>query len=186
MKKRSNKVFMMILIALFATLMCIGAWVHFPSPVPTTMQTFVIMCSLGILGSKRTFVVLTVYIMLGILGLPVFSGFTSGIGALSGPTAGFIWGFLLGVPLFELTQKMLKDKKYSLYIGYIIYIIIHYIPGALWYCFFTFQTLSLSRLLSSLTVTVLPFIIPDAIKTVLAVITVNKIRRVKFFRSFNS
>lgn len=179
MKKRRNSVRTMIFISLFATLMCIGAWLHFPSPVPATMQTFVVMCALGITGSKNTFIMLVIYIMLGILGLPVFSGFTSGFGALTGPTAGFIWGFLIGVPVFALSQKIMKNKKYSLCIGYIIYIIIHYIPGALWYCFFSFGEISPSKLLSSLTVTVLPFILPDAIKTLIAVITVRKVRSIK-------
>lgn len=185
MKKKKSSVQAMIFISLFATLMCIGAWIHFPSPVPATMQTFVAMCALGIMGGKNTFIMLTVYISLGMLGLPVFSGFQSGIGALSGPTAGFIWGFLIGVPVFSFTEKLIKNKRYSLYIGYIIYIITHYIPGALWYCFFSFGGLSLSKLLSSLTVTVFPFILPDAIKTLIAVITVRKVRSVRRLNIFN-
>lgn len=183
MKKRRNSVRTMIFISLFATLMCIGAWLHFPSPVPATMQTFVAMCALGIMGGKNTFIMLTVYIMLGVLGLPVFSGFQSGFGALAGPTAGFIWGFLIGVPVFALAQKSIKNKKYSLYIGYILYIIIHYIPGALWYCVFSFGEISFSRLLSSLTVTVFPFILPDAIKVFIAGITVKKVRSIRILNT---
>lgn len=167
----------MIFIALFATLMCVGAWIHFPSAVPATMQTFVVMTALGLIGSKNTFIMLLVYVFLGIIGLPVFSGFTSGIGALSGPTAGFIWGFLLGVPVFYISQKFI-NVRFSLYIGYIIYIILHYIPGALWYCYFTTKELTLQGLFASSLVTVVPFIIPDCIKMLLASLTVKRLKKI--------
>ena len=120
MKKKQKSVQSMIFIALFATLMCIGAWIHFPSPVPATMQTFVVFVALGLLGSKNTFIMLLVYVALGAVGLPVFSGFTSGVGALTGPTAGFIWGFLMGVPVFYIFEKYFADKKALIIIGYII------------------------------------------------------------------
>lgn len=167
----------MIFIALFATLMCIGAWLHFPSPVPASMQTFVVFCALGLIGSKRTFIMLVLYVMMGSVGLPVFSGFTGGIGALTGPTAGFIWGFLLGVPVFYIFEKKYSDKK-SLIIGYIIYILLHYIPGAVWYCIFTTSSLTLSGLVASSLVTVVPFIIPDAVKLMLSFVTVKRLKSV--------
>lgn len=176
--KHKNSIQSMIFISLFAALMCIGAWIHFPSAVPATMQTFVVMCALGLLGCKKTFIMLMVYIFLGAVGLPVFSGFTGGVGVLTGPTAGFIWGFLLGVPVFAVSQKYLRENKFSLYIGYILYIIIHYISGALWYCIFSFGGVSLSELLSSLAVTVLPFIVPDSVKMFLSVLTVKRLRKV--------
>lgn len=174
-KHKKDSVQSMIFISLFATLMCIGAWIHFPSAVPATMQTFVVFIALGILGSKRTFAVLTVYILLGITGLPVFSGFTGGIGALTGPTAGFIWGFVLGVPVFGVFEKHFSSKKHTLYIAYILYILLHYIPGALWYCYFTLKDITFGGFMSSVLVTVVPFIIPDAVKLITAILTVKRI-----------
>ncbi len=178
MRKKKTDIQSMILIALFSALMCIGAWIHFPSPVPATMQTFVVFVALGLLGSRNTFIVLCVYVALGSVGLPVFSGFTSGIGALTGPTAGFIWGFLMGVPVFYIFEKYFSRKKSLLIIGYIIYILIHYIPGALWYCRFTADELNLPGIISSSLVTVVPFIIPDAIKLFIALFTVNRLKRI--------
>lgn len=166
----------MIIIALFATLMCVGAWLHFPSAVPASMQTFVVFCALGLMGSKKTFIMLVLYVLLGALGLPVFSGFTGGIGALTGSTAGFIWGFLLGVPFFYLFEKKLYNKKQIL-AGYIVYILLHYIPGALWYCYFTTAELSRHGIISSSLVTVVPFVIPDAIKLMLSFVTVKRLKR---------
>lgn len=179
MKKKQKRVQSMIFIALFATLMCIGAWIHFPGPVPATMQTFVVFAALGLLGSKNTFIMLLVYIALGAMGLPVFSGFNSGLGALTGPTAGFIWGFLLGVPVFYVFEKYFPQKKSLIIIGYIIYILLHYIPGALWYCRFTVGEINMPGLINSALVTVVPFIIPDAVKLFLALIVVEKIKRIK-------
>ena len=175
MKNRMTGVHSMILISLFATLMCIGAWIHFPSPVPATMQTFVVFCALGILGSKKTFFVLLIYIFLGAVGLPVFSGFNSGIGALTGPTAGFIWGFVIGVPVFYTFEKYAKGNKVLTVTGYIIYILLHYIPGALWYCAFSAGALTVSGILSSALVTVVPFIIPDAIKLALSLLVSGRL-----------
>lgn len=177
MTKGRQNVQSMIFVALFSTLMCVGAWLHFPSPVPASMQTFVVFCALGLLGCRKTFFMLVLYVLLGALGLPVFSGFTGGIGALSGPTAGFIWGFLLGVPAFYIFEKKFRTEK-PVIIGYIIYILLHYIPGALWYCYFTTQGITLHGILSSSLVTVVPFIIPDAIKLLLSFVTVKRLKKV--------
>lgn len=178
MKKKQKSVQSMIFIALFATLMCIGAWIHFPSPIPATMQTFVVFVALGLLGSKNTFIMLCVYVALGAMGLPVFSGFTGGVGALTGPTAGFIWGFLMGVPVFYIFEKYFSHKKSLTIIGYIIYILIHYIPGALWYCRFTAGEINMAGLVSSTLVTVVPFIVPDAVKLLIAILTINRLKKI--------
>jgi len=178
MKKKQMRVQSMIFIALFATLMCIGAWIHFPGPVPATMRTFVVFAALGLLGSKNTFIMLLVYIALGAVGLPVFSGFTSGVAALTGPTAGFIWGFLLGVPVFYIFEKYFSRKKVLTILGYIIYILIHYIPGALWYCRFTAGEINMPGLISSSLVTVVPFIIPDGIKLLVAILTTERLKKI--------
>lgn len=177
MRQHKNSIQSTMFISLFATLMCVGAWIHFPSPVPATMQTFVVFTALGLLGSKKTFIMLVIYIALGAVGLPVFSGFTGGIGALTGPTAGFIWGFILGVPVFYVFEKYFPHKK-SLVMGYILYILLHYIPGALWYCHFTLGNLSFEGILSSSLVTVVPFIIPDAVKLMLSLFTVNRLKKI--------
>ena len=182
MDKRKHRVQSMIFISLFATLMCIGAWIHFPSVVPATMQTFVVFCALGLIGSKKTFLMLVIYIFLGAVGLPVFSGFNSGLGALTGPTAGFIWGFLLGVPVFYIFEKYFSHKKSLIIIGYIIYILIHYIPGALWYCVFSAEALTVGGIISSSLVTVVPFILPDAIKLMLSLLVIDRLKKIKLLK----
>lgn len=83
---------------IFAALMAISAnsFFYLPfTPVPVTMQVFTVLISSIILGSRWAFISQAWYILMGILGLPVFAGFKSGAAALAGPTGGYIIGFLV-------------------------------------------------------------------------------------------
>ena len=89
-----NKTYDMVYIAIFAVLMAICSWISIPMAVPFTLQTFGVFMAVGILGGKRgTFAVL-IYIILGAIGVPVFAGFSGGIGVLLSSTGGYIIGFL--------------------------------------------------------------------------------------------
>ena len=74
--------------ALMAVVLCICSWITVPFAVPFTMQTFAVFCSLLLLGGKLGTLSIGVYILLGMVGLPVFSGFRGGIGHIIGPTGG--------------------------------------------------------------------------------------------------
>ena len=89
------KVRNMALCALFAALMALCAWISIPAgDVAITMQTFALFLTLGVLGGKRGTIAVSIYLLLGIVGLPVFSGFQGGLGTLLGATGGYIAGFL--------------------------------------------------------------------------------------------
>jgi biotin transport system substrate-specific component len=92
----------MTAVALGAVLIIICSWLTVPFAVPFTMQTFAVYCALLLLGGRRGLLAVLLYILLGAFGLPVFSGFRGGIGALLGPTGGYILGFLLCALLFRL------------------------------------------------------------------------------------
>ena len=83
-----SKAYDLVLIALFAALMALCAWVTVPYAVPFTMQTFGVFLALLLLGGKRGTICMAVYLLLGAVGLPVFSGFRGGVGALVGSTGG--------------------------------------------------------------------------------------------------
>ena len=85
----------MAYIALMAVVIALCSWISVPAAVPFTMQTFAVFCALLLLGGRRGTFAVALYILLGAFGLPVFSGFRGGIGALLGPTGGYIVGFLL-------------------------------------------------------------------------------------------
>lgn len=82
-------------IALMAALIALCAWISVPlGPVPFTMQTFGIFAALGLLGGRRGTLAFLIYLLLGIVGLPVFSGFSAGAGVLFGATGGYLLGYL--------------------------------------------------------------------------------------------
>lgn len=85
-------------IGLTIALMTVSAWVTVPlGPVPFTLQTFVIVFAMLALTPKQALASIGGYIVLGAIGVPVFSSMRGGIGVLAGPTGGFIWGFMLGM-----------------------------------------------------------------------------------------
>ena len=85
----------MTAIALMAVLMCLCTWIAIPAAVPFTLQTFAVFTAVELLGARRAFWSVAVYLLMGAVGLPVFSGMTGGFGVLLGQTGGYLWGFLL-------------------------------------------------------------------------------------------
>ena len=87
----------MVWVALFTAITCILAPLSIPipiSPVPITLTNLVLFISLYILSWKEALISYILYLLLGICGLPVFSGFSGGIGKLAGPTGGYLAGFI--------------------------------------------------------------------------------------------
>ncbi|MBR3994444.1 MAG: biotin transporter BioY [Clostridia bacterium] len=81
-------------ISIFVSLMTICAWITIPFAIPFTLQTFAFFLCCLCLGGKKAFVCTAVYIFLGIVGVPVFSSFGAGIGAVFGASGGFLIGLL--------------------------------------------------------------------------------------------
>lgn len=104
-----------------------------------------------------------VYIAIGAAGVPVFSGFAGGIGVLTGPTGGYIFGFLLSALLYTLGLRVSGDRPITKLICAAISLLTCYLVGAIWY-----GAVCRTDLLISLAVGVLPYILPDALKLALA------------------
>ena len=84
-------------VALCIAIMAVCAWVTVPlGPVPFTLQTFAVAFAILALRPGEAVAATAGYLVLGAVGLPVFSGMRGGIGMLAGPTGGFLWGFLAG------------------------------------------------------------------------------------------
>ena len=79
--------------ALFSALTAICSWISIPTLVPFTLQTFAIFLMVGLLGTKRSLLSILIYLLLGAIGLPVFAGFSGGLGMLFGTTGGYLIGF---------------------------------------------------------------------------------------------
>ena len=159
----------MVRCALFASLMAVCAWISIPiPPVSFTMQTFGVFLAYLILGTRGGAASVLLYVMLGIVGLPAFSGGGGGIGAVIGPTGGFIAGWLLMAPLFGLSKRYAKGGRAIPVMCAASALLIMYVCGTLWYAFYIGR-LDLAGVLSAAAVSVLPFIVPDVIKLLLAV-----------------
>lgn len=94
---RNERLKMMIVSALFAAIIAVFAQITIPlpfSPVPITGQTLAIGLAATILGSRYGTLSVAIYLLLGAVGAPVFAGMSGGLGALIGPTGGYLVGFL--------------------------------------------------------------------------------------------
>jgi biotin transport system substrate-specific component len=94
----------MIYASLFAALMAAGAYMAIPiGPVPIVLQNMFVFLAGLLLGSRWGLASVAVYLLAGIVGLPVFAGGTGGIGRIFGPTGGFLLGYL---PVVFLVGRM--------------------------------------------------------------------------------
>ena len=154
-------------IALCAALLAPCAWLSVPTQPPFTMQTFGVFLTLLLLGAKDGTMAIGLYILLGALGVPVFSGFNGGMGALMGPTGGYIVGFLLICLIFGLLCGKgagLWLKALALLLG----LAVCYAFGTLWFVKVYGDMKGPISTLSALSMCVFPFIVPDLAKLALA------------------
>lgn len=154
-------------IALCAALLAPCAWLSVPTQPPFTMQTFGVFLTLLLLGAKDGTIAIGLYILLGALGVPVFSGFNGGMGALMGPTGGYIVGFLLICLIFGLLCGKgagLWLKALALLLG----LAVCYAFGTLWFVKVYGDMKGPIGTLSALSMCVFPFIVPDLAKLALA------------------
>ena len=164
----------MAYIALTATFMSVCAWISIPATVPFTLQTFAVFLCAAVFGSKRAAIAIIVYIILGAVGLPVFSGFRGGPGMLVGATGGFITGFLPAAVIAgwhaSVRKSALVDIIYMLTALFICYVF-----GTLWYA--AVYGSGLAAFKSALLVCVVPYVVPDCIKIALAAALAPRLRR---------
>ena len=166
----------MAYIALMAVLISVCSWLSVPAAIPFTMQTFAVFTALLLLGGRRGSIAVAVYIALGAVGLPVFSGFAGGVGKLMGPSGGYIFGFLPTGLRYRLGEKLLGKKLWVKIVSLIIGLALCYAFGTVWFVKVYSAAKPISYA-SALGLCVFPFIIPDAAKMALAFLTDRVIRK---------
>ena len=171
----------LVMISFFTALMVVCSWITIPMPhgVPVTLQTFAIFTAVGILGAKRSALAVGVYITLGALGVPVFSNFEGGLGKLLGVTGGYIIGFIFSVLITGFIIKKAGKSFPVLVISMCAGLLVCYAFGAAWFMYIYTQSKSAITLGSILSVSVLPYIVPDIAKILLAVTVVKSIDKLK-------
>ena len=176
-----TKVLSLTYVALMAALMAVCAWITIPvGPVPFTMQTFAVFAALGLLGGlllgpRYGTLACTAYMVLGLVGLPVFAGFSSGAAALLGPTGGFLLGFLASALVYwGVTAKWGKSLPgMALAMG--LGLVVCYAFGTVWFLLVYTGGGSAATLLGALTLCVFPYILPDLGKIALALVLTRRV-----------
>lgn len=140
------------------------------TPVPVTLAFFMVFVIGGLLGPYHGTLCILVYILMGLIGIPVFAGFNS-MSALVGPTGGYIIGYLPMTAIVGLFYKKTK-KVYWRIPGMILGASVCYMFGALWYAFSAGVSIG-----QSLMVTAVPFIVADTFKMLVAYMVLRRLER---------
>lgn len=161
----------LVLISLFAALMAVVSPFSIKiGPIPLSFATLMVMITSFVLGNKDGVIVVFVYILLALFGIPVLSGFNSGAAALFGMTGGYIFGYL---PLAFLSSYFGYDNWKEKMLGMLIGTVVLYTFGTIWFMVYTH-----TALWPSLIACVLPFLPGDFIKMIVVVLTEERIRKV--------
>ena len=177
-----KRTFQMAEIALMSGVLCVLAPFTIPlpfSPVPVTLGTFAVYLSASLLGAKRGTISVLIYLLLGAVGLPVFSGFSGGFGVLAGPTGGYLVGY---VPCALLIGSMVECKVktecsrviwniFSMVLGTVVC----YMLGIIWFLVIMKGIYTIGQ---ALLVCVVPYLFFDTIKIVLAGVITVPVKRV--------
>ena len=156
--------------ALFAVLRMVCAWITVPLTVPFTLQTFGVFAALGTLGGRRGTYAVAAYLLLGLAGLPVFSGFRGGPGVLLGTTGGYILGFLALALLYWAVTARLGQRPVVMAAAMVLGLVVCYAFGTAWFVILYTRTTGPMTVGAALGMCVLPFVIPDLVKLGLALV----------------
>ena len=176
--RSSGKAIDITLIALFAALMAICSWISIPLTVPFTLQTFAVFVTLEIIGGKRGTLSILVFLLLGAVGVPVFSGFKSGVAVLLGTTGGNLIGFLCTALIYWLFTSLLGNKFIVRLIALLLGLVVCYAFGTAWFMVVYMKSTGTIGLATVLGWCVTPFVIPDLVKLAVAFIISDRVTKV--------
>ena len=154
--------------ALCIAIMAVSAWVTVPiGPVPFTLQMFAVAFAILVLTPKQAISAVAGYLVLGAIGIPVFSGMRGGLGVLLGPTGGFLWGYIIGVSVAAGLLHLFRTRGIDNFaVGVacgLVFTLLAYVCG-----WFQYMFVAHVGPLESLLVTVAPFVVVDLLKIVAA------------------
>ena len=171
--------------ALFAALITVCAYIAIPvGDIPITLQTFAV-CLAAVLGAGKATRCVALYLLLGICGIPVFSGGKNFYALIGGASAGYVVGFLFTAPIAGFAAQRIRSLSpkrggfllrvalltVAMYLG----ILVCYIFGTAWYLFVYQGSATAENLQLALTWCVYPYLLPDLVKAVLAAIMVERL-----------
>lgn len=163
------------IVGLMTALICVLGPLSVPlpfSPVPISLTNLAIYFTIYVIGMKRGTLSYLIYLLIGFIGLPVFSAFTGGPGKLLGPTGGYLIGFIFMALICGFFIEKWPAKLYLHFIGMVLGTAVCYVFGTVWLAYQASMSFS-----AALAAGVLPFIPGDLVKIVIAMLVgpqVNK------------
>lgn len=170
---QKTKTKQMVLIALMTAVTCVLGPLSIPlpfSPVPISLTNFAIFLAIFVLGMKNGTISFIIYLLLGAVGVPVFSSFRGGLQVLAGPTGGYLIGFIFLALIMGFALDHFDRKLVPTIIGMIIGMAVCYAFGTVWLA----KLLSLS-FKEGLMMGVIPYLPGDAAKIIIAAIVGPKL-----------
>lgn len=176
----------LVLISISAALITVCSWINIPfGPVPFTLQTLAILAVMLTCGGRRGTMAILIYLLLGLCGVPVFAGFKGGLTAFAGPTGGFLVGFLFAALVYWLLEslvfkRLMKSTVRTWIFGAInsvIFEVIMYVIGVIWFMVVYAAQSGPVGLATVMSLCVIPFIIPDIVKLIAAVVIGERARK---------
>lgn len=167
----------MVCIAVFAVIIAICSWISIPATVPFTLQTFGVFLTVGVLGGRRGSLSVLIYLLLGAIGVPVFAGFSGGVGCILGSTGGYIIGFLFSALVMWLMEHFLGKKTWVLALSMLLGLLVCYLFGTAWFMIVYANQSGAVGLWTALGWCVFPFIIPDLLKIAVALVVCKRLAK---------
>ena len=153
------------MVALMAAVVCVLAPFSIPiGPIPISLATMGLYLAVMIVGGKKATIVCLMYLLIGFVGLPVFSGFTGGPAKLLGPTGGYLLGYLLLTMIAGWFVDKFPSKRGMCVLGLILGTAACYTVGAAWLAFQMEISFGAAWTLGAA-----PFLLGDVVKIITAV-----------------
>lgn len=162
MKEKKFTIYQLTFIGLMTAVLCVlSPWSVSIGPIPLSLATMVIYFTVYVIGEWAGTASVCLYILLGVTGLPVFSGGAGGLGKIAGPTGGYIVGYIFMALLGGLFIRLAKRNIWLTMLGWVAATAVLYAIGTAWYIYLTKSTLQHALLLC-----VYPFLPGDAVKII--------------------
>lgn len=174
-RKTSDKTKTMVIICVMAAVTCILGPLSLAipiSPVPISLTNLAVYFAIYVLGMKRGTISYLIYLLIGLIGLPVFSSFSGGPGKLFGPTGGYLIGFIFMALICGFFIEKWESRWYMHFIGMVLGTAVCYLFGTVWLAYQAHMGFA-----AALGAGVIPFIPGDLAKIIIALIAGPVIRK---------
>lgn len=176
-RAEKQKTYDMAYIGFFVIVIAICSWISIPAAVPFTLQTFAVFLSVILLGGRRGTLSVLVYLMLGAIGIPVFSGCRGGIGVLLNSTGGYLLGFFFSALIMWAVERIFGSKVWVQALSMVLGLAACYTVGTAWFMFVYLRDTGAVSLMTVLGWCVFPFVVPDLVKITLALMLGSTLRK---------